>query len=125
MKKINKALIEEWLRTYYYWVLFPLALALLLVGCYGYINDPGIFMVQKISCYGNFIDCVPETSEGFSVLGVSLQEGFEIRVVDDDEFERINKINQRANISVISCLILIIAGFILKYKKRLKELWNK
>lgn len=114
---MSKSAILEFLRLYYYRVLFPLALVLLLVGSYGMIMNPGLFIAKKSNCYGgDMFECQEFTVEktGLEFFGLRIGPERIVPTLSEDEFlekkARIDSINFWINVS----LLLVSAGLIMK-----------
>lgn len=112
--------VEMFLIIYYKYVLFPIALALLLFGSWGFINNPSAFMVQKLDCYGNYIDCEPTTAS-ITFFGATITDNIIIPVVDEQEFAERQAKYDRINFYILLCFALIVLGFLNKYKEKLKK----
>jgi len=119
MKRLNTLLIEEWLRKYYYWVLLPLATSLLLIGCYGYLINPGMFMVQLDNCHGLLV-CDPVINR-VELFGVPITSDFVVRTLPADEFAIVQARYSSINSSLTWVFLLLLFAFGNKYKKKLME----
>lgn len=121
--KWNKTKINTFLRLWYIYCLFPIALCLLLFSSYYFVTQPQLFMVQTIDCYGNYNDCEP-ISTSITLFGASVTDEFVIPIVSKEEFELVKAKYDRIDQYMLLVYALIILGFFIKYKHKIEE-WRK
>ena len=112
--------LEKFFRLWYYYCVFPVALALLLFGCYGFVANPEDFMVQSVNCYGSS-DCEVATSKTISFFGVGVGKEFVIPVVSEEEFLLRKAQYDRMDFSIVLSLLLTGLGVLFKYRFRLRR----
>lgn len=123
MLKWNKTKTNKFLRLWYIYCLFPIALGLLLFSSYYFITQPQLFMVQTLDCYGGYNNCEPATAS-ISIFSVSVTDEFIIPIVSKEEFEIVQAKYDRIDQYMMLVYALIILGFFNKYKYKIEE-WRK